>query len=150
VWSLPPSGKRAGRTAAVEVDVAHAWIVANRTGREPWQRADEALAALRSVGATTQALAVRNGAEEICGALIYRDRGDAVTALQIAAADERAAAELLLAAGGDGREVRLSNLATDHVATAAFGSLGARSVVKQYEMVLQLPTVAPPVASEDL
>jgi ribosomal protein S18 acetylase RimI-like enzyme len=136
VWSLPP--RDAYRTAArtIEASSAHAWIGANRRDREPWQRADESVAAVAARGARLRGLVVeRDG--QVAAAAIVRD-GDRVEALQVVAPDERAATDLLLAAAGPGRELRLRNVPDDAPASLALQRLGARRVATQHEMRLNL------------
>jgi hypothetical protein len=71
------------------------------------------------------------------GAIVFRERPEAVTVLQIAAGDARAARDLLLAAAG-GRALRLSNAPAGEPASQALARLGAGVAGRQYEMRLAL------------
>jgi ribosomal protein S18 acetylase RimI-like enzyme len=144
VWSLPagrpgvpasPPGVPASRP--VEPEAAQAWIAVNRESREPWQRADESVAKMRARGAALRGLIVdRDG--EVAAAVVFRDDADPVTTLQIAAVDEGAAADALLAAAGQDRGLRLSNAPVGEAPARALARLGARPVVRQREMRLAL------------
>ena len=70
-------------------------------------------------------------------ALARRD-APAVEALQVVATDEQAAAQLLLAAAGAGRELRFRNVPDDAPASLALERLGARRIATQHEMRLRL------------
>jgi GNAT superfamily N-acetyltransferase len=136
VWSLPPCDLDRTAALTIEASSAHAWIRANREDRDPWQRADESVAAVAAGGARLRGLVVeRHG--EIAAAAIVRD-GDRVEALQVVAPDERAATDLLLAAAGPGRELRLRNVPDDAPASLALDRLGARRIATQHEMRVTL------------
>ena len=137
VWSLPArrDGLRASRP--VDPEPAQAWIAAHREDREPWQRTDESLDRIRARGAQLRALMVdRDG--EVAGAIVFRDDSDRVVTFQVAAVDESAAADALLAAAGDGRGLRLSNAPAGEAPSRALERLGASPVVRQHEMRLAL------------
>ena len=136
VWSLPPIGTESPASTIVEPDVAHGWIVRNRRGREPWQRADEAVAALRKRGSAVAGLMIERG-REVRAAALVAERGDRVSLLQVAALDAEAAREALLAAGGK-RSIHLANVPDDDPASSAMRELGGRLVARQQEMLLRL------------
>ena len=69
---------------------------------------------------------------------LVRDDSPAVEALQLVAFDEQAAADLLLAAAGAGRELRFRNVPADAPASLALETLGARRVATQHEMRVTL------------
>jgi GNAT superfamily N-acetyltransferase len=132
VWSLPAQPHAAPAAREVDVAAALAWIAAHRAGPEPWQRADESVAAMARSGVALCGLLLGHA-----GAVVYRERGDAVTVLQIAAVDEAAAADVLLAAAG-GRPLRLSNAPAGEPVSHALRHLGADIAVRQHEMRLSL------------
>jgi len=131
VWALP-AGRDAPGGRPVSPEQARAWIAAHRLGPEPWQRADESLAAMASL----RGLVVERGGE-VAGAAVLRERAEAVTVLQIAAVDTSAARDVLLAAAG-GRALRLSNAPVGEPASQALEELGADAVLRQLEMRLAL------------
>ena len=128
VWALPPRAGAPPASRSVEPEQAQAWIAARRPSPEPWQRADESVAKL----APLRGLVVERG-----GAVVLRERPEAVGVLQIAAADAGAAADVLLAAAG-GRALRLSNAPAGEPASQALGDLGAEVAGRQHEMRLAL------------
>ena len=137
VWSLPPNDAAPPTSRTIDASSAHAWIRANRRDREPWQRADEAVAALGARGATLRGVAVeRDG--QAAGVALVRVDSPAIEALQIVATDEQAAAGVLLAAAGVGRELRFRNVPDDAPASRALERLGARRIATQHEMRLTL------------
>ena len=75
---------------------------------------------------------------QVAGTALLRDDAPAVEALQVVAVDEQAAAELLLAAAGAGRELRFRNVPDDAPASLALERLGARRIATQHEMRLTL------------
>jgi hypothetical protein len=75
---------------------------------------------------------------EIVGARISREDGAVVTALQVAAVDDGAAADVLHAAAGGEQELRLANVPPDEPPSHALEELGARQIVRQHEMRLRL------------
>jgi GNAT superfamily N-acetyltransferase len=138
VWSLPARQDGVPASESVDPDAAQAWIAAHRESREPWQRADESVARMRARGTAVRARTVnRDG--EVGAAVVFRDDAeDSVTTLQIAAVDEDAAADALLAAAGPDRGLRLSNAPVGEAPARALARLGARPVVRQHEMRLVL------------
>ena len=105
--------------------------------REPWQRADESLDRMRARGAPLRGLMVERGGD-VVGAVVFRDDADPVTTLQIAAVDDDAAADTLLAAAGRDRGLRLSNAPVGEAPARALARLDARPLVRQREMRLAL------------
>jgi hypothetical protein len=135
VWSLaappPPPASR-----PVAVHTARTWIAAHRIGREPWQRADATLARLGEGGVPIAALVVER-AGAVVGAAVHRTDGGSVSVLQVAALDDAAAGDVLLAAAG-GRAVHLANTPTDGGCARVLAGLGARLVARQHELRLAL------------
>jgi hypothetical protein len=129
-------GARVPEARSVDPEVAHAWITGNRSGREPWQRADESIAHMRAAGVQLHGLVVAPGSD-MAAAVVFRQDPEVVTVLQIAAIDERSAGDALLAAASQ-RALRLGNAADGEPASRALHSLGARPVVRQREMRAQL------------
>jgi GNAT superfamily N-acetyltransferase len=126
VWSLPAaeaeSDPAAREVAAAE---AHARVRELRSGREPWQRADE----------TVEHYGDARGLETDDGAAVFRAAG-AVQLLQLAGG-----AEPLLRSLRRLGAVSLLNLPVDDPAASTLRSLGATVVVRQHEMLLQLGEV---------
>ena len=89
-------------------------------------------------GATLRGLVVDRDGQVAATALLRDGDAPAVEALQAVATDEQAAAQLLLAAGGAGRELRFRNVPDDAPASRALERLGARRVATQHEMRLML------------
>ncbi len=137
VWSLAPTAKPPPPSRPVGVATAHAWIAANRGAREPWQRSDETVAAVEDHVASLSALVVERGADA-AAAVIYRENGERVSVLQVAALDRDSAADALLAAARAGRSLRLANTSLDDPASCALHALGAEQVARQHEMLLRL------------
>jgi ribosomal protein S18 acetylase RimI-like enzyme len=137
VWSLPANDAPAPRSRTIDAPNAHAWIRPNRLDREPWQRADEVVAALGARGATLRGLVVDRDGQVVATALL-RDDAAAVEALQVVATDEQAAADLLLAAAGVSRELRFRNVPDGAPASLALGRLGAARIATQHEMRVTL------------
>jgi len=121
VWSLP---EEVGDSPAGEVPAAeaHARIHELRRGREPWQRADE----------TVENYGDARGLETGDGVALFRGSGT-MQLLQLAGEAE----PLLRSLRGLGA-VSILNLPEDDPAAAAFRSLGAKVVVRQHEMLLEL------------
>lgn len=137
VWSLPAHPADPPAAREIEPSSAHAWIRANRRDREPWQRADASVAAIAARGTRMRGLAVdRDG--EVAAAALVRDDSIVVDVLQLAAPDEQAAADLLLAAARDGTELRFRNVPGDAPASLALERLGARRIATQHEMRVRL------------
>ncbi len=141
VWSLPApavAGTVDGKgSRPVDPEQAQAWIGAHRVSREPWQRADESLDRMRARGAPLRGLMVERGGD-VVGAVVFREDADTVVTLQVAAVDDDAAADALLAAAGGQRALRLSNAPVGEAPGRALERLGARPVVRQHEMRLAL------------
>jgi ribosomal protein S18 acetylase RimI-like enzyme len=136
VWSLEPQPAQPPPSRPVDATTAQAFIAAHRGEPEPWQRADATVARLVEGGAPLEALVVeRSGA--VAGAAVHRTGGGSVGVLQIAALDDAAAADVLLAAAG-GRAVHLANTPTGGACARVLAALGARLVARQHEMRLRL------------
>jgi GNAT superfamily N-acetyltransferase len=120
------------------LDAAHAWIVAHRDAREPWQRADESLGHIRAETGRLTAIATETS-DEVAAAAIYAEDASSISILQIAARDHAAAVTALRAVAGEGagRPVRLVNVAADGMIARAAGLGGAADHV-QWEMRLSL------------
>jgi hypothetical protein len=138
VWSLPPRATSSTASRAIDAASAHAWIRANRQDREPWQRADQSVAAIDARGATLRGLVVDRDGQVAATALLRDGDAPAVEALQVVAIDEQAAAQLLLAAVGAGRELRFRNVPDGAPASLALERLGAQRIATQHEMRLTL------------
>ena len=137
VWSLPARQDAAPASRLVDSSVAQAWIAIQRESREPWQRADESLDRIRARGTRLRGLMVdRDG--EVAGAVVFRDDAETVVTCQVAAVDDGAAADALLAAAGGDRGLRLSNAPVGEAPGRALERLGARPVARQHEMRLAL------------
>jgi len=137
VWSLPAQGDPVPESRPVEPEQAQAWIAAHRVSREPWQRADETLDRVRARGTRFRGLMVeRDG--KVAGAVVFREDPDLVTTFQVAALDEDAAADALLAAAGGERALRLSNAPDGEAPSLALERLGASAAARQHEMRLAL------------
>ncbi len=134
VWSRPPARDEAGAGHRVAPEEAQAWIAGHRRGREPWQRSDAAVAKVR--GPLAGAVVESDG--ERTAAALFTDGREQVTVLQIAARDESAARDVLRAAAGAGRILRLANVPADDPASRALEELGANVVARQHEMRLAL------------
>jgi GNAT superfamily N-acetyltransferase len=123
----------------MRLDAAHAWIVAHRDSREPWQRADESLRHVRAqLGRLTAIATERTG--EISAAVIFAEEATSISILQIAARDQAAAVSALraVAGAGAGRPVRLVNVAADGTIADAAGHVGGAAEHSQWEMRLSL------------
>jgi GNAT superfamily N-acetyltransferase len=137
MWSLVGDTARGSAAAhTVDPELAHAWIMGNRASREPWQRADESLVRMRASGIEAHGLVVAPGSE-MRAAVVFRQEPEVVTVLQIAAIDERSAGDALVAAAA-GHTLRLINAPVGEPADRALERLGARAVVRQHEMRLDL------------
>ena len=124
VWSLPKD-EGAERTAReVAVGFARARIRDLRTAQEPWQRAD----------ATLDHLEQLRGLETDGGTAVFSVTGENVAVWQIAGDTPDELLETLRAQGA----VNALNVPENDPASAAFRRLGARLVVRQREMVLDL------------
>jgi ribosomal protein S18 acetylase RimI-like enzyme len=76
VWTLEPLVLQEHKVSTVPAATAHQRIQAERTWREPWQRADESVANYENV----------EGLESEGGAVLFRRSGERVSLLQGAAA----------------------------------------------------------------
>jgi len=123
VWSLDRPAPPSSATATTLAEAA-AWIRTHRRAPEPWQRGDE-------TAARRQTDALR---ADDAGAALLRIDGDRVSVLQLAARDERAAAELLAAARARG-PLSFLNVPDDDPAAAALRDLGGEVRVRQFELV---------------
>jgi ribosomal protein S18 acetylase RimI-like enzyme len=136
VWSLPPTGRQPTAAADVlEIGSAQEWIAAHRNGPEPWQRADDTIAALQRRGVRLRGLVSKRG-DDLVAVAIIREQGETVAVLQIAALDEDSASNMLLVAA-EGRTLRLANLPIDEAASRAIRRLGGDRVAVQHELVLR-------------
>jgi hypothetical protein len=122
VWSLPAKDKPA-TAREVPVDKAQARLRELRTGREPWQRADETVANYDDV----------HGLETDAGTAVYRQFGKHVQLLQIAGEPEA-----LLSALRRLGKVSVVNLPENDAASSVLRALGGNVVVRQHEMLLEL------------
>jgi GNAT superfamily N-acetyltransferase len=123
VWSLPTAEEDGSQVSEVSAAEAHARIRELRSGREPWQRADGTLAHY----ADSRGLAAGTGAA------VYRQTGEHVQVVQIAGDPEP-----LLRALRPLGQVSVLNLPEDDPAASALRALGAKVVVRQHEMLLEL------------
>lgn len=138
---------KGGEAIALDDRDAQQWIYERGGDCEPWQRTGAVLEGLRERGERLRGLAVHRGGV-IAAAAVLRDQGAITAVLQIAARDAAAAADLLRAATAGERAVRLVNVPAGDPAVAALTALGARVVVRQYEMRLagQTPLATLPAA----
>jgi ribosomal protein S18 acetylase RimI-like enzyme len=137
VWSLPAGDAAPPTCRTIDAQSAHAWIRAHRQDREPWQRADEAVTAIGSHGASLRGVVVdRDG--QVSATALVRDDAAVAEALQVVATDEQAAADVLLAAAGVDCELRFRNVPEGAPASLALERLGAQRIATQHEMRLRL------------
>jgi ribosomal protein S18 acetylase RimI-like enzyme len=122
VWTLAAEVP-AGSAREIPASDAHSRTRALRHAREPWQRADETVGHFDDV----------RGLETEAGAALFRDTG-VIQLLRIAGDDPE---ELLRTLRGRGT-VNVLNLPVDDPAARSLRVLGATSVVRQREMVLDL------------
>jgi ribosomal protein S18 acetylase RimI-like enzyme len=113
------------------VTAAHRRIRAERTWREPWQRADETVANYADV----------EGLAGERGAILFRRSDDRVWLVQGVAADETAARELLQSLPAETAALTWLNAPEGDRFSAAISSLGGRLALRQHEMVLALSPV---------
>jgi len=135
VWSLPAVDRAGEPTRAVDEREAQAWIAAHREEREPWQRADGTLARLREAGAALRGRVLERSGE-VVGAVVYRD-ATTVNAFQLAAEDDEAA-DALLCAAANGRDLHLTNAPVEGRVSRVLGKRGAHAIAGQREMRLDL------------
>ena len=124
VWSLPETAEEDDSDQASEVPAAeaHARIRELRSDREPWQRAD----------ATIENYGDARGLVTEAGAALFRAT-PAVQAVQLAGETEPLLRWLRRLGA-----VSVLNLPVDDPAAEALRSLGAKVVVRQHEMLLEL------------
>jgi ribosomal protein S18 acetylase RimI-like enzyme len=137
VWILDAAPPQVTNAQPASFDAAHAWIRANRTAPEPWQRADETIDHMRSLGLEFEGLTVERDGETV-GALLYQPGQAPPGVAQLAARDEQAAANVLVALAARGDGFRFVNLPADDPAERALGLLQARRQIGQHEMRLTL------------
>jgi GNAT superfamily N-acetyltransferase len=123
VWSLPVAEEGDSAVREAPAAEAHARIRGLRSGREPWQRADGTLARYADA----------RGIAADAGAAVYRQPGENVQLVQIAGEPEHLLRALRVLG-----PVSVLNLPEDDPAAAALRSLGAKVVVRQHEMLLEL------------
>jgi GNAT superfamily N-acetyltransferase len=137
VWALAPDPERTTvEHRGLDVDAAHAWIAAHRSGREPWQRADASIVRMRERGRPLVGVGVRRG-DALVGAAICLPDGAVVRMLQIAAVDSAAARDTVVAAAGR-LTLRLSDVPSAGVVSGVLSELGAELAVSQHEMRLSV------------
>jgi GNAT superfamily N-acetyltransferase len=122
VWSLPAAEENASTPREVPATEAHARIRELSSAREPWQRADDTVANYGDA----------RGLATDDGAALFR-AGGAVQLLQLAGEAE----PFLRFLRGLGA-VSVLNLPEDDPTAATLRSLGAKVVVRQHEMLLEL------------
>jgi ribosomal protein S18 acetylase RimI-like enzyme len=128
VWTLEKLVFQKHKARSVPAAQAQERIRAERTRREPWQRADETVANLEHV----------EGLESERGAVLFRRTGERVSLLQGVAADEAAARDLLQAFPSEATSLQWLNGPEGDPFNAAIGSLGGTLAHRQHEMVLEL------------
>jgi GNAT superfamily N-acetyltransferase len=127
VWTLEPLVLLQHKLASVPAERAQSRIQAERTWREPWQRADESVANYEGV----------EGLESKAGALLFRRSGERISLLQGVAEDEAAARELLQAMPPEAKALQWLNGPEGDVFNAAIASLGGALAHRQHELVLR-------------
>ena len=137
VWILEGARPEVTRAQPATFDDARAWIRANRTAPEPWQRADETVEHMRERGLGFEGLTVERDGETV-GALLYQHGQAPPGVAQLAARDEQAAAHLLVALAAHGDGLRIVNLPAGDPAEKALDLLRARRQIGQHELRLQL------------
>jgi ribosomal protein S18 acetylase RimI-like enzyme len=124
VWQLERHERERHDVTQIPVETA----LGRTRDRLPWQRAD----------ATVVNLGDAKAFENPRGTLIYRPSTDATVVLQVAAASEDAARELLAALPPETTAVRYLNGPTGDPVNEALGVLGATQTERQHEMLLEL------------
>jgi ribosomal protein S18 acetylase RimI-like enzyme len=137
VWSLAASGQPPPDSRRAQVPDAQAWIAAHRRDPDPWQRSPATVEAIRVRGGELGALVIEADGETTA-AVLWREHIAQITVLQVAATDEAAARQALLAAARGERDLRLTNVEVDDPASLALRRLGARLVACQHEMRIAL------------
>ena len=128
VWTLEGLAFQKHKARSVPVEQAQARIRAERTWREPWQRADETVANVDQV----------EGLESERGAVLFRRSGERVSLLQGVAPDEAGALELLQAFPAEATALQWLNGPEGDPFNAAIASLGGTLAHRQHEMLLEL------------
>jgi GNAT superfamily N-acetyltransferase len=137
VWALAADpGRENVEHRGLDVDAAHAWIAAHRSGREPWQRADASIVRMRERGRPLVGVGVRRG-DALAGAAICLPDGAVVRMLQIAAVDPAAARDTVVAAAGQ-LTLRLSDVPSAGLVSGVLSELGAELSLSQHEMRLSV------------
>jgi GNAT superfamily N-acetyltransferase len=137
VWSLPATGSTPPPRQPGALQTVQAWISEHAQGRDPWQRSLASAEALRRRGAAIHTtVAQRDGHTR--AAITWREQDRRAIVLQIAAEDESSAVEVLLAAAGGVRDLRLANIEPSEPASRALEGLGARLIARQHEMRIRL------------
>ena len=127
-WTLGQLVFQKHKASAVPAARAQTRIRAERTWREPWQRADETVANLDDVEAL----------ESERGAVLFRRTGGRVSLLQGVAAGDDAARDLLLALPEEATSLHWVNGPGGDPFKAAIASLGGMQAWRQHEMLLEL------------
>jgi ribosomal protein S18 acetylase RimI-like enzyme len=122
VWSLPAAEEGSSRAREVSASEARGRIGELGSARDAWQRADE----------TVENYGDARGLVTDTGAAVYRT-GGAVQLLQVAGEAEPLLEDLRRLGN-----VTVLNLPEDDAAAGALRSLGAKVVVRQHEMLLEL------------
>ena len=128
VWTLEPLVFQEHKVRPVPLEEAHARIRRERTGREPWQRADETLANLDGV----------EGLESDRGAVLFRRTGERISLLQGVAVGDAAARELLEGFPAEATKVVWMNGPAGDPFNLAIAALGGSLEHRQHELVLAL------------
>ena len=126
VWTLEDLTSENHDGGPSSAERAHDRIRAERTWREPWQRADESVANFTGV----------EGLESEGGAVLYRRTGERASLLQAVAADEDAARKLLRSLPQ--ATLTWLNGPEGDVFNAAIASLGGVQDHRQHELLLSL------------
>jgi GNAT superfamily N-acetyltransferase len=127
VWTLGGLVLQKHKVRSVAVAAVHDRIRSERTWREPWQRADASVANQDGVEAVETADA----------AALYRRSGDRLTLLQVAAANEESAIELIRSLPQAASLTWLNGPEGD-IVNAALAALGGTLAHRQHEMSLRL------------
>ena len=131
VWALDGLVFQKHKVRSVAAAAAQERIRAERTWREPWQRADESVANYDDVEAL----------ESERGAILFRRAGDRVWLLQGSAADEEAAREILQSLPAEAAALTWLNGPEGDPFNAAIASLGGTRAHRQHELLLSLSSI---------
>ena len=126
VWALEGLVSQNDNVRPVAAAAAQERIRAERTWREPWQRADESVANYDDVEAL----------ESEQGAILFRVARDRVWLLQGVAPDEEAGKELLSALPAEAASLTWLNGPEGDPFNAAIASLGGTLAHRQHEMLV--------------